>query len=111
VFSTSEMGAAIAAYIRYVLDGHKAVVLFADNGYGKPMSEGFAASARQLGIDATLRAIGDNPVALAEEPAASPDRAPIVLAMTDDGAAPLFMAMRRHGIASPVFGSSAQGLP
>jgi ABC-type branched-subunit amino acid transport system substrate-binding protein len=109
VFSSSDMGGALAAYIRHVLGGRKAVVLFTDNGFGRPMSEGFLASADKLGVVASARAIAgpDDRAAAARERAADPDTPPIVLAMTDDDATPLLLALRRAGVTSPLFGSSA----
>jgi ABC-type branched-subunit amino acid transport system substrate-binding protein len=109
VFSTSEMGAALAAYIRYVLDARAAVVAFQDNGYGRPMRDGFLATAARLGIAATARTVAsaDDRDALAAERAADPANPPIVLAMIDNDAQPLLIALRRHGVRAQVFGSSA----
>ena len=67
VFSTSEIGQALANYLRYALDGKNAVVIFRDNGFGRPIAKGFNAAAMRLGIAADLR--GYSTVPEAEEAA------------------------------------------
>src|SRR5271166_2248204 len=50
IFSTHDMGEALAHYPRHVLGGTRAVVIFRENGYGRPIATGFGRVAEQLGI-------------------------------------------------------------
>jgi branched-chain amino acid transport system substrate-binding protein len=52
VFTTGEIGEAHANYLHYVLGGTRAVVIFKDNGYGRPLADGFTKVSKRLGITA-----------------------------------------------------------
>ena len=54
VFSTSDGGEAIANYLRHVLGGTQAVVIYKDDGYGKPFAAGFRRGAERLGLTANI---------------------------------------------------------
>jgi branched-chain amino acid transport system substrate-binding protein len=102
------MGAALAAYIRYVLDARTAVVVFKDDGFGRPMRDGFLATAAQIGITASAWAMeSPDRDTIATERAADGTAAPIILAMIDNDSQPLLTALRRHGVRATIFGASA----
>ena len=109
VFSTSEMGEALANYLRLALGGTRAAILFRDNGYGRPLAEGFRRAAERLGIAVTYRAFAT--IAEAQEfarlAAADPEQPAIVLGMIDPDAVPVITALRRQGVKSQVLGTSA----
>lgn len=109
VFSTAEMGEALANYLHYVLGGNRAVVLHRDNGYGRPIAAGFRRTAERLGLTATYHVFSDVRQAadLARAAAADPDHPAIVLGMNDPDATPVMAALRRHGAKSLVLGTSA----
>src|SRR5262249_2988102 len=48
VFSASEMGEAVANRLHYILGSTRAVVIYHDNGYGRPIAEGFRRAAGRL---------------------------------------------------------------
>ena len=109
VFSTSEMGESLANYLRHILGGVRAVVIYRDNGFGRPIADGFKAAAQRLKLTATYRAFKtdterDEAVRLA---AADPDKPAVVLAMIDVDAVPVLTALRRQGSHGPVLGPSA----
>ncbi|MBV8290712.1 MAG: ABC transporter substrate-binding protein [Mycobacterium sp.] len=56
VFSTTDIGEALANNLRHVLGAARAVVIFDDDGYGRPVAEGFRRAAGRLGIAATHHA-------------------------------------------------------
>ena len=56
VFSTGEIGEALANYVHYVLDGKKCIALFKDNGYGRPFVEGVKRVSERVGLAAELHA-------------------------------------------------------
>src|SRR5262249_55842494 len=88
VVSTGEMGEALANYLRYVVGGPRAVVIFADNGYGRPIAAGFKRAAERLGLASaehgftTAVELG----AAARAAAVEPDRPAIILGMLNDDA-------------------------
>jgi branched-chain amino acid transport system substrate-binding protein len=50
MISAGEMGDALANYLHYVVGGTRAVVLYLDNGYGRPFADGFKRVAERHGI-------------------------------------------------------------
>ena len=109
VFSNSEAGAALAVYLRQVLGGNRAVVIFRNDGFGRPIAEGFSGAAATLGISAVSRAFvssaeRDEAVRLA---AADPDKPAIILGMLGGDAEAALIALRRNGAAGLILGPSA----
>lgn len=108
-FSSAEMGSLLANYLRYGLGAQHVVLIYKDNGYGKPVAAGFKASAERLGIDTVYHPfdqVGDA-AAAATQAAADPAKPTIVLGMVDGDAAPVLMALARQGLHPTVFGTSA----
>src|SRR5262249_44655906 len=54
-FSTSDGGETLANYLRHILGGTRAIVLVKDDGYGRPVADGFRRAAERLGISATYQ--------------------------------------------------------
>ena len=108
-FDSTEMGSLLAGYLRHALDRERAVVIYKDNGYGRPIAAGFKATAERVGLRAEYRAF--DPVAdaaeVARQAAADPDRPAIVLAMVDGDAAAVLKALARQGLNPTVLGTSA----
>jgi ABC-type branched-subunit amino acid transport system substrate-binding protein len=50
IASTSDAGEMLASYLRHVLDGKTAIVLYKDDGYGRATADGFRRAAPGLGI-------------------------------------------------------------
>jgi ABC-type branched-subunit amino acid transport system substrate-binding protein len=109
VFSTREMGEALANNLRYTLGGTRAVVIFRDNGYGRPIAAGFRSAAERNGISADYRSFGSaaEAVEAARLAAADPQAPAIVLGMIDPDAAPVVKELRRQGAKSLLVGTSA----
>jgi branched-chain amino acid transport system substrate-binding protein len=108
VFSTGEIGEALANYLHYVLHGRNAVVIFRNNGYGKPLADGFRKNAERYGIAAQFLAFNNETErnAAAELAVAAPDEPAIVLGSTFEDAVPLLITLRRAKVAGPIFGTA-----
>jgi branched-chain amino acid transport system substrate-binding protein len=108
-FSTSDGGEVLANYLRYILGGTRAVVVFKDDGYGRPVADGFKRAAERLGIAATYRGfktiseVSD----VARDAAIEPEQPAIILAMLDSDAAPALLTLRREGARGPILGTNA----
>lgn len=109
VFGMPQMGQGMADYLALVLGGKAAVVLYRDNGYGRPFADGFrdAASRRGLQVTAQTFTTADELAALATQAAAMADHPAIVLGMIDPDAAPALVALARQGLKPLVLGTSA----
>ncbi len=53
VFRNSDLGESVADYLRHALGGGRAAVVFADNGYGQTIADGFRRGAERLGLQTT----------------------------------------------------------
>jgi branched-chain amino acid transport system substrate-binding protein len=112
VVSTSEMGEALANYLHHILDGKRAIIIFRDNGYGRPVDAGFRRAAERLGIAVeshgyTNRADLEE---IARVAAIDPDRPAIVLGMIADDAVVAMTAIRRANSNAYVLGTDAIAL-
>jgi branched-chain amino acid transport system substrate-binding protein len=108
-FSTTDGGEALANYLRHILGGTRATVLFKDDGYGRPVADGFQRAAERLGIATTYH--GFKTVAevfeVAKLAAAEPEQPAIILAMLDTDAVPALLTLRREGARGPILGTNA----
>ncbi len=108
LFSTSEMGESLANYLRYVLNGARAEVIFKDSAFGRPVAAGFKRAAERLGIAASYQSF--TAVADAEKAAltaaALPDQPAVVLVMLADESVPVLKALRRQGTRAPILAAS-----
>ena len=108
-FTTSDGGEAAANYLRHVLGGSRAIVVFRNDGYGLPVAAGFRRIADRLGITAAYRPfatdadIGE----IARVAAADPAQPAIILGTLDQDAAAIVKAMRRQGAKGPILGTGA----
>jgi branched-chain amino acid transport system substrate-binding protein len=107
IFSTSDAGEILAAYIRYNLGGRRAIVLMKDDSYGHAVSEGFKRAADWLGVAAELRPYKtvEEAEAAARLAAADPTNPAIVLAAYDLDTVPVLKALKRNGAGGPILGS------
>lgn len=107
-FKNSDLGDWLASYLRYILDGKRAVVLYADDAYGRTIADGFRRGADRLGIQAayygfTGSSERDEAVRRA---AAEPGHPTIVLGMLETDAASAVVALRRQGVTAPMLGGT-----
>ena len=122
--STSDMGAALAHYLRHILNAKNAVVIHTGDGYGLPFVNGFRSAAQTGGIEASYHQImARNKHDKRDERAEREERekldaivlgvveAPaqpaVVLGMTQDAATPILMMLRRKGYKGPIFGTTS----
>ncbi len=109
IFNTGAMGAALANYDFYVLGRHRAVVLFREDAFGRPIADGFRRAAERLGLDATYHGFSDDAgraQAAAAAIAEAGDGA-IGLGMLPSDAVPLLTVLRRGGVRGPVLAPSS----
>lgn len=106
VFSTSEIGEALANYLHYVLGGKRAVVIFPTNGFGRPIAAGFKRAAERLGLEAEYR--GFTTSAQMDEAVratiAEPDPPAVVLGMLADQAVSALVTLRRQKFRGQILG-------
>jgi branched-chain amino acid transport system substrate-binding protein len=109
VFSTSEMGSALAGYLRYGLDKRRAIVISRDNGYGRPIAEGFRRVAESLGIATTYYSFKTTAEAeeLARKAVAEPNQPAIVIGAVDTDVVPILKVLRRQRAHNTILGPSA----
>lgn len=109
IFSTSQMGQSLANYVAHVLRARRAIVLFRDNGFGRPIAEGFASAGERLGLQVDRYGFANaaERQELVRAVAAGAENAAVVLGMLNDDAVPLLVALRRIGIGGAVLGPSA----
>jgi ABC-type branched-subunit amino acid transport system substrate-binding protein len=108
VVSTGEIGDAQANYIGHVIAAKRAIVLFKDNGYGRPLAGRFRQTAWRLGIEATTRGFS-NPAQrdqAVREIAADPEQPPLILGMTYEDVVSPLMILRRAGYRGPIIGTA-----
>jgi ABC-type branched-subunit amino acid transport system substrate-binding protein len=108
VFSTGEIGEALANYLHYALGGDRAVVVYKDNGYGRPFADGFKRVGARLGIAAEYFAFTND--AQMEEAtrvaAAAADQPALLLGMTYEDAVPVMIALRRQDARGLILGTA-----
>ncbi len=108
IFSTSEQGSLLANYMSRALGLHRAAVIAVDDGYGRPLRNGFAAAARRRGLHVTyypFKTLGEAEHTVLRV-AADRTRPAVVLLMLDAQGVPVLTALRRHGVTAPVLGSN-----
>jgi ABC-type branched-subunit amino acid transport system substrate-binding protein len=106
IFNTGEMGAALANYLFYVLQGQCADVLYRNDAYGHPAATGFGLAADRLNITANFYPFTDRASrAKAVQSALADSCHPaIVLGMLSGDALPIIEALRRAGFSGPILG-------
>lgn len=107
-FSTSDVGELLANYLHHVLGGTRAIVIFKDDGYGRPVAAGFRRAAERLGIVTDYRpfSTADEAENAARLAASEPGDPAIVLGMITDFV-PVMTALRRGGVRGPILGTNA----
>jgi branched-chain amino acid transport system substrate-binding protein len=108
VFSTGEIGEALANYLHHILHGRKAVVVYRNNGYGKPLADGFRRNAERYGLEAQFFPFENEAQreAAARQALAAPDHPAIVLGSTFEDAVPLLVTLRRNKVKGAIFGTA-----
>lgn len=112
VFNGGDMGSSLAVYLKHVIGGRRAAVLYRDNGYGRPFAIGFEKAAGLLGLDVTLLPFtsdASRQEAVADVLAAEPAYDGIALGMLNADAVPILIALRRAGLQTTVLAPSALG--
>ena len=108
IFSTSDGGEALVNYLRHVLGGTQATVIYKDDGYGQPFAEGVKRGVARLGMSATYLAYRTS--AEAEEAAylAATDPAhPAVILGAITEATEIVTMLRRQNVKGPILASNA----
>jgi branched-chain amino acid transport system substrate-binding protein len=107
IASTSDDGEMLASYLRYILGGNHAIVLYKDDDFGRASADGFRRAAKRLGLNAEFRAFATQAESeqLARAAASAPDNPAIVLAAYDQDCVAPLMALRRQGARGPILGS------
>jgi branched-chain amino acid transport system substrate-binding protein len=108
IFKNSDLGDWLANYMRAVLGGKRAVVIYVDDAYGRTLNEGFRRGADRIGLDTTSYGFtgeGERDKAVLQA-AADPDKPMIVLAMQEEDAAPAIVSLRRLGVTTPIVGGT-----
>jgi branched-chain amino acid transport system substrate-binding protein len=87
----------------------RAIVIYRDNGFGRPIAAGFKRAAERLGIALTEQAYttAAELEALAAVAAADPEKPAIILGMLNDDAAAALITLRRQGNREPVLAPDA----
>ena len=111
VASTGDGGEALARYLRYVLDGRRATVIFKDDGYGRSAADGFLRAAPSSGISADYKSFSTvaEAVDAAREAATDPANPAIVIAAYDKDTVPVLTTLRRQGARGPILGTLTMG--
>jgi branched-chain amino acid transport system substrate-binding protein len=107
IASTSDSGELLASYLRHVLNGPKAVVLYKDDSYGRATADGFRRAAPGLGIATEYRAY--KTVAESQEAArvaaADPANPAIFIFGYDKDTVPVLTTLRREHAHGPILGT------
>lgn len=111
VFNGGAMGSSLAAYLKFVLGGQRAMILFREDGYGQSFAAGFANAAAFLSLPVTQHGFHTDAGREAAIQAAvgDPDHPAIALGMLNSDAVPILTALRREGVNGPVLAPSAIG--
>jgi ABC-type branched-subunit amino acid transport system substrate-binding protein len=108
VISIGDIGDALANYLGRVLGGHRAIVIFKDNGYGRPFAARFRSASERLQINALYQSFSTAPQR--EEAArfavTDPEQPPIFLGMTYEDAVPVLIFLRHQGYRGAIFGTA-----
>lgn len=108
IFSTSDGGEALVNYLRYVLGGTQAAVIYKDDGYGQPFSEGVRRGIKRLGMSATFIAYGTPEEAEEAAYLAANDPAhPAVILGAISEATQIVTMLRRQNVKAPILASNA----
>jgi ABC-type branched-subunit amino acid transport system substrate-binding protein len=109
LFSASEMGAALGNYLRYALGGKRAVIIYRENAFGRPLAAGFAAAARRGGIvvDARGYTTFAQAAGIARSAARDPRTPAVIIGGVDADAIPIIIALRRANMRGIILGPSA----
>lgn len=105
--TTPELGAFLMDYLHGALDRSSAIVLARDAAFGQQFVQGAKSSAQRLGLDVSyhLFKTAEEAQQLALAAAADHTRAVILGTLADDSVA-ILRTLRRHGITTPILGTT-----
>jgi branched-chain amino acid transport system substrate-binding protein len=108
-FTTGDGGEAMANYLRHILGGTRAAVVFREDGYGLPVAAGFRRVAERLGIRTTYHPFATikDLDAIAQVIGSDPDHPAIILGTLDRDSADIVKITRRSGAKGSIFGTGA----
>ena len=107
-FKNGDLAVSYAGYVRYVLNGRRAAVIFIDNAYGRTLADGFRRGAAWLGITATFHGFTSAEARdeAVRQVAADPDKPIAVLGMLQSDARETIKGLRRQGFTQPILGGT-----
>jgi ABC-type branched-subunit amino acid transport system substrate-binding protein len=119
--STSDMGKALANYLRHILGKKSAVVICTSDGYGETFAAGFRSVADDAGLKVVYHTIKarDKHVAEYDEAArerreaivhdtvSDPDQPAVIFGMTQDAVNPILLLLRRKGYEGLILGTTS----
>jgi branched-chain amino acid transport system substrate-binding protein len=108
VASTGDIGEALANYLARVLGGKRAIVIFADDGYGRPLADRFRKTGERLHIRVELHAFRTPAErdAAGKSAQADPEQPPLIFGMTQPDVVALLTDLRRQGYHGAILGTT-----
>ncbi len=119
--SASDMGKALANYLRHVLGQKNAVVICTGDGYGQTFEAGFKSAADYAGVEAVYHTVKARDKRAAEDDqeererreaivhdiVSDPQRPAVVFGMTQDAVKPILISLRRKGYGGLILGTTS----
>jgi ABC-type branched-subunit amino acid transport system substrate-binding protein len=119
--SASDMGKALANYLRHVLGQKNAVVICTGDGYGQTFAAGFKSAADYAGVEAVYHTVkardkraADNDQdererreAIVHDIVSDPERPAVIFGMTQDAVKPILILLRREGYKGLILGTTS----
>ena len=105
----SRVGEALADYLHHALAGRRAAVIHSDDGFGRPLAQGFRRGAERFGIAASFHPVSgpEQVAAAARRVAGDPGRPAIVLGMLETTAVPALQVLRRADVPGPFLATAS----
>lgn len=119
--STSDMGKALANYLRHVLGKKNAAVISTGDGYGRTFEAGFKSVVSDAGMNAVFYSVKARDKRAAEDDreerekretivrdiVSDPKQPAVVFGMTQDSVRPLLLSLRRKGYGGLILGTTS----
>jgi ABC-type branched-subunit amino acid transport system substrate-binding protein len=105
----SRVGEAMADYLHHALAGRRAAVIHSDDGFGRPLAQGFRRGAERLGIAASFHPVSgpEQAAAAAARIAGTPGSPAVVLGMLETTAVPALRVLRRADVPGPFLATAS----
>ena len=107
-FKNSDLGDWLANYLRSILEGRRAIVIYIDDTYGRTLTAGFRRGADRMGLETVyygFKDAGERDQAVLRA-AEEPGKPTILLAMQEEDAAAAIVTLRRRGVETPILGGT-----